>query len=154
MFLCKYNLSSFFFCTFQLPGTSWSSVQTGVTCFTTSPPCDSRRSEGESGGEHALTTSHVELKQEKESPFLRQFRNVKDVSVNYERIDVQRVGSAIWQSWGWTLLYCPSVECRTWASGVDREYSVRKYRLSDKMRSSCTCGSGSSITLLEVMQDL
>lgn len=80
---------------FRLPGTSWSSVQTGVTCFTTSPPCDSRRSEGESGGEHALTTSHVELKQEKESPFLRQFRNVKDVSVNYERIDVQRVGSAI-----------------------------------------------------------
>ncbi len=35
-------------------------------------------------------------------------------------------------------------ECRTRASGVYREstHSVRKYRLSDKIRSSCTCGSG------------
>lgn len=76
MFLCKYNLSSS--APFQLlaPG---SRVHQGhllrrVTCFTTcsfpaaaSPSCDSRRSEGESGGEHALTTSHVELKQEKNS---------------------------------------------------------------------------------------
>lgn len=48
---------------------------TSRSCFTTcsfpaaaSPRCDSRRSEGESGGEHALTTSHVDLKQEKHSP--------------------------------------------------------------------------------------